>query len=240
DCCTNFGTQIWQPFSDFRVQWNTISVVDPLATIPFAIFLILAARFGKTIPMRAVLAWAGVAWFVGYVGVYASWHKVDADRIFKQTLQDRGIHYQRFMTNPTIFNNVVWHGVAEGDTAFYYGLYGFKDKTERYVPFTVLPKNHYLLKDIPRDDRAYHFLRWFSNGYYNVQRYNGDTLLVNDLRFGLLGDTLRDHNYVFRFLLFKNEKGEWDVKQNNRNRESIQESERSFGVLWKRIIEGRE
>ena len=240
DCCTNFGTQIWQPFSDFRVQWNTISVVDPLATIPFGFFLILAARFVKTVPMRAVLAWTGVAWFVGYVGIYATRHKWDADRIFEQTLTDRGIQYQRFMTNPTIFNNIVWSGVAEGDTAFYFGLYGFNDNAERFIPFSVLPKNHHLLNHIPKDDRALRFLRWFSDGYYNVMPYNGDTLQVNDLRFGLLGDSIRGSNYVFPFLIFKNEKGEWDAKQNNKNRSSVKSSEDSFQQLWERIVEGRE
>lgn len=235
DCCTNFGTQIWQPFSDFRVQWNTISVVDPLATIPFAIFLILASRFERTVPFRTVLTWTGVVWFVGYVGVYASWHKVQADRIFKQTLADRGIHYQRFMTNPSIFNNIAWYGVAEGDTAYYYGMYGFRDKRERYAPISVLPKNHTWLERIPSNDRAYSFLRWFSNGYYNVTPYNGDTLQVNDLRFGLLGDTLQGANYVFPFLLYQNEKGEWDTKQNNRNRSSVKGSEDSFGKLWERV-----
>lgn len=239
DCCTNFGTQVWQPFSDYRVQWNTISVVDPLATIPFALFLIIAARFNRTNPLRAVIAWAGIAWFVGYVGVYASWHKVQADRIFEQTLQERGIQYNRYMTNPTIFNNIVWHGVAEGDTAFYVGLYGFNDTGKEFIPMSVLPKNHYLLKDIPSDGRALCFLRWFSNGYYNVAPYNGDTLQVNDLRFGLLGDSIRDNNYVFPFLLFKNEKGEWDAKQNNKNRSSVKSSEDSFGELWKRVVNGR-
>lgn len=239
DCCTNFGTQIWQPFSDFRVQWNTISVVDPLATIPFGICLIVAAKFNKTARLRAVFAWLGVAWFVGYVGIYASWHKAQADRIFKQTLEKRGIQYHRFMTNPTIFNNIVWSGVAEGDTAFYVGLYGFNDVGKEFVPMSVLPKNHHLLAHIPPDARAPRFLRWFSNNYYNVTPYNGDTLQVNDLRFGLLGDSIRGNNYVFPFLIFKNEKGEWDTMQNNRNRSSVKGSEESFQKLWERIVDGR-
>ena len=155
DCCTNFGTQVWQPFSDFRVQWNWISVVDPLATVPFGLALVIASRFIRTSKTRAFITWAGILWFCGYVGPYAIWHKVNADRIFEQTLRDRGIQYRRYMTNPTIFNNIVWYGVAEGDTAFYCGLYGFRDRTERYVPISVLPKSHHLLDGIPADDRAY-------------------------------------------------------------------------------------
>ena len=93
---------------------------------------------------------------------------------------------------------------------------------------------------IPADDRAARFLRWFSDGYYNVLPYHGDTLQVNDLRFGILGETLRGDNYVFPFLLFKNEKGEWDVKQNNRNRERMEENKKSFAELWNRVTEGKD
>jgi hypothetical protein len=35
--------------------------------------------------------------------------------------------------------------------------------------------------------------------------------------------------------LFKNEKGVWDIKQNNRNKESVEDSERSFSELWARV-----
>lgn len=139
------------------------------------------------------------------------------------------------MTNPSIFNNIVWYGIAEGDTAYYFGMYGFNDTGKRFTPISVLPKNHELLDPIGHDTRAGYFLRWFSNGYYNVGPYNGDTLQVNDLRFGLLGDSLTDNNYVFPFLVFKNDRGEWDIKQNNRNRSSVKGSEASFEGLWKRI-----
>ncbi len=234
DCFTNFGTQIWQPFSDFRVQWNSVSVVDPLATFPFALCLLVASRFSRGSSLRINWNWAGIIWFCAYLG-YTMWHKSVANRIFEQTLQAKDIRYHRYMTNPSIFNNIVWYGVAEGDTAYYFGMYGFNDREERYTPISVIPKNHDLLDPAGPDTRAGYFLRWFSNGYYNVIPYNGDTLQVNDLRFGLLGDTLTGTNYVFPFLAFKNEKGEWDIKQNNRNRSSVKGSEASFGRLWERV-----
>jgi hypothetical protein len=50
---------------------------------------------------------------------------------------------------------------------------------------------------------------------------------------------LRGKNYVFPFLVFKNESGEWDIRQNNRNKENMALSKRSFSDLWLRIKEGR-
>ena len=34
DACTSYGTQLFWPFSNERVTWNNISIVDPLFTIP--------------------------------------------------------------------------------------------------------------------------------------------------------------------------------------------------------------
>lgn len=234
DCFTNWGTQIWQPFSDLRVQWTTVSVVDPIYTVPFAALLWVASRFARSSRPRMVLAWAGIFWSCLYLG-YTYWHKRQVGALFEAALAERHIPYQRYMTGPTIFNNIVWYAVAESDTAFYFGQYGFNDPQPRFTRISQLPKNHGALAHIPDDDRALHFLRWFSNGYYNVIPYQGDTLQVNDLRFGLLGDTLVRDNYVFPFLLYKNERGVWDIHQNNRDQSNAEEAKRSFGKLWQRI-----
>ncbi|MCB9353652.1 MAG: metal-dependent hydrolase [Saprospiraceae bacterium] len=235
DCFTNWGTQVFQPFNDYRVQWNTVSVVDPICTLPFLICLVVASRIARGKRLRAVWNYAGLAWFCGYLLIYTLWHKSLVDRAFEQALQEKGLHYTRFQTNPTIFNNIVWAGTAEGDTAYYFGLYGFNDRKPGFNSISTIPKYHNRLDVIPPHDRVYRFLHWFTNDYYNVLPYSGDTLQVNDLRFGLMGDTLRGNNYVFPFLVYKNGKGEWELTQNNRNRENLEASERSMGELWERV-----
>lgn len=235
DCFTSWGTQIWQPFSDLRVQWCTVSVVDPVATVPFLVFLIIASRFRRENRLRQVWNWVGLAWFCGYLMLYTLWHKSVVTRIFNQSFQAKKLEYHRLYSNPTIFNNIVWSGLAEGDTAYYFAQYGFNDATPMVKRISTIPKNHQMLDHIPKDDRALRFIRWFSDGYYNVVPYRGDTLQVNDLRFGLLGDTLRGNNYVFPLLLFKNAQGAWDIKINNRNAEHMEENKHSFGDLWKRV-----
>lgn len=235
DSFTSWGTQVFQPFGDLRVQWATISVVDPLATLPFMLLLIAAAGFNINDRRRRWFNIAGLAWFCGYLLVYTTWHKAAAVGVFEKSFQAKNIHYQRLYVTPTIFNNIVWTGIAEGDTAYYYGMYGFNDREAMVQRISTIPKNRQLLAEIPEDSRALKFLRWFSNGYYSVAPYHGDTLQVNDLRFGILGDSVRNNNYVFPFLLFKNEKGIWDVKPNNRDKGHVEDSKRSFGELWARI-----
>ena len=40
DACTSYGTQLLWPFTDYRVAWNNVSVVDPLFTLPLLALLI--------------------------------------------------------------------------------------------------------------------------------------------------------------------------------------------------------
>lgn len=234
DCFTNFGTQIWQPFSDARVQWTTVSVMDPLYTVPFGLLLVAATRLERGNALRSWLTWAGILWSCGYLG-YTYWHKQRANGLFEEALQSKNIAHQRLMTGPTILNNIVWYGVAEGDTAYYFGQSGFNDCIPGFDSISVLPKNHGLLNHIPPDTRALQFLRWFTNGYYNVMPYRGDTIQVNDLRFGLHGETLQNKNYVFPFLLYQRPDGEWEVYQHNRSPQDPAVFKKYLRELWERI-----
>ena len=42
DACTSYGTQLFWPFSDERVSWNNVSIVDPLFTIPIGILIAIS------------------------------------------------------------------------------------------------------------------------------------------------------------------------------------------------------
>ena len=234
DCFTNWGTQIWQPFADTRVQWTTVSVVDPIYTLPFLLFLLAVPFLTRERRLRRILTWAGIIWGCGYLA-FTYWHKTLVNNGFEAKLATENTAYSRYLTGPTIFNNIVWYGVAEGDSAYYFALWGFNDRPPGFTGLSTIPKNHDLLRHIPPDSRALHFLRWFTDGYYNVLPRDGDTLQVNDLRFGLLGDTLSGNNYVFPFLLFKNAQGEWDVVQDRRAQQDPEKGKASMQALWERV-----
>jgi len=51
DAHTTWGTQLFWPF-DLRLAYKNIFVIDPLYTLPFLIFLILALRLKRTDPKR--------------------------------------------------------------------------------------------------------------------------------------------------------------------------------------------
>ena len=41
DCFTPYGTQLFAPFSNYRIAFNNISVADPFYTIPFLLCMII-------------------------------------------------------------------------------------------------------------------------------------------------------------------------------------------------------
>ena len=55
DCMNSYGTQVFLPFSDYRVRWNALFIVDPLLLFPLAIGLLWGrARRGV---MAGLLIW---------------------------------------------------------------------------------------------------------------------------------------------------------------------------------------
>ena len=65
DACTTYGTQLLWPFSDDRVAWNVISIVDPLFTLPLLAAVALGVR------AKRVNAWprVGLIWLFAYLGI---------------------------------------------------------------------------------------------------------------------------------------------------------------------------
>ena len=43
DACTNYGTSLLWPFSEMKVAWNIVSVIDPVFTLTLAVLLIYSA-----------------------------------------------------------------------------------------------------------------------------------------------------------------------------------------------------
>ena len=70
DACTSYGTQLFWPFSDYRVAWNNVSVIDPLFTLPLLSLVILAA-----VRQRRRFAVAGLVWALGYLTIGVVQHQ---------------------------------------------------------------------------------------------------------------------------------------------------------------------
>jgi inner membrane protein len=180
DSCTSYGTQLFQPFSDYRVALNNISVVDPIYTTPFLICVIIAGMFTRNSSKRRIVNWVGIGISCAYL-LFTGYNKLRIDKIFEKSLAEQGIQYNRFRAAPTIFNNILWQGTAEGDTTFYYGEYSFFDAEPKILEFMEYPKNHDLLSKY-EGNRDVEILKWFSDNYYWIEEKPNGVLQFNDLR----------------------------------------------------------
>lgn len=231
DCFTVYGTQLFQPFSDYRVSWDNISVADPAYTIPLALGFLIAAFISREKRARRIANWAGIALSSSYM-VFTFYHKAEFNEIFTESLERENIKYQRMMSGPTILNNALWLGVAEGDTAFYHGYYTFFSENKRVENFNTIPKHHELLKGY-ENDRTLKILKWFSKGYYNVIVRRDGRLQYNDLRFGSFEEGFKDENaYIFKFILDEKD-GKLNAKQ---SREGRKINGDAFGKYVDRVL----
>ena len=41
DACTSYGTQLFWPFTNERVAWNVVSIIDPLFTLPILLLVVI-------------------------------------------------------------------------------------------------------------------------------------------------------------------------------------------------------
>ena len=197
DCFTAFGTQIFQPFSDYRVSFDNIAVVDPLYTVPFLICLIIASNRKRNTRGRAIANWLGIGISSAYM-LLTLVNKMHVDNVFEKALVNRGIERERCRTTPTIFNNLLWACTAEGKDNYYAGQYSIFDTDPNLHYLSVIPKQdsvHQLLKA----EREYQILEWFANGY--LAAFPVDSVIyLSDIRFGGMGDTIRDYkDLVFSF-----------------------------------------
>ncbi len=197
DCFTMYGTQLFAPFSDVRISWGTISVADPLYTIPFLVCLLIAARFQRYELKRRVWNYSGIAISSLYM-TFTVINKQNVNKAFETALTEQGIDVNRFVSNVAIFNNLLWSCTAESDSCYYVAQYSIFDEVP--IQFNRLEKNHHLLKDIDTDYTV-NKLRWFSDQYFTVIPID-DKLQFNDLRFGTFsGQGQGADDYIFKFLL---------------------------------------
>ena len=231
DCCTTYGTQVFQPFSDYRVAFNNVSVVDPIYSFPLFIGVLLAAYMTRESPKRKWFNYAGLALSSIYL-VFTFWHKHQVNTVFEESLANHEIEYSRYMTGPTILNNQLWHCVAETEDGFYQSLYSINDEPAIIPTLNYFPKNHDLIAKYD-GQRVPETLKWFSDGYYTILVQEDGTMQLNDMRFGAMGDKAeKPEDYVFRFLL-TDENGELQATQTRDAPEgSLSET---FAILYNRI-----
>jgi inner membrane protein len=113
DSCTTFGTLLLWPFSDARIAWSNVAVVDPLVTAPIAA-LVLAAIWRR----RALYARVALVWVCGYLllGVAQGQRAAAAAAALAF---DRGHDPVRLESRPALGSTLLWKTIYEYRGRYY-------------------------------------------------------------------------------------------------------------------------
>ncbi len=216
DAFTTWGTQLFWPF-EYRVSFKNIFVVDPLYTIPFLIFVILAMFYKRTHPKRKKFNLFGLYISTTYmiITLVLKWYTYN---VFQTNLENQHISYKEIQTKPTPLNSILWAANVETENSFLIAYYSLLEKDDT-ITFLEFKKNHHLLGKMKNDPLLSRLIK-LSKGCYTIEK-NDNKLFFNDLRFGQLNVGNDTNRFVYSYELFYNDKGILTAKERERNMEEV-------------------
>ena len=181
DACTSYGTLLFWPFSDERVTWNNISIVDPIFTIPILILLGIAIKTKKRI-----FSFFAIGWVIFYLSLGFFQYERTLSAAFKLA-DSRGHNPERMTLKPSFGNLILWKSIYQHEDTFYVdAIRSVQSITwclgdsirifdyENHLP--NLDKESQQSKDIER-------FRWFSQNYLG---YDKEKSLITDIRYSMI------------------------------------------------------
>ena len=226
DANTTWGTQLFWPL-EYRIAFKNIFVIDPLYTLPFLVFLVLAAFQKRESPKRIFYNHTGLLISSSYL-ILTFLLKGLAYNQFEEALNTQQIAYLALETKPAPLNTVLWSANVETKENYLIGNYSFFDSEP--IHFEAYPKNHELLGDLAQDEKVQRMIA-ISKGWYTITE-KGGRLFYNDLRFGLLSLKPKAQNFVFQYEIETNNLGEVTFKETIKSRE---DAKQLLNNLWVRL-----
>ena len=181
DACTSYGTQLFWPFSNERVTWNNISIVDPLFTIPILILVGTAIKTRKRLFSFFAIGWATFYLSLGFV----QYERALSTAI--ELAHSRGHNAERLTLKPSFGNLILWKSIYQHEEKFYVdAIRTVRSSTwcsgenirmfdyQYHLP--SLDKDSQQRKDIER-------FRWFSQDYLGFDK---EETLVTDVRYSMI------------------------------------------------------
>ena len=190
DYLTTYGASIFWPISSYRIELNTIAIVDLFFTLP-ALVMVIIFLFKKA-ENRKILRNSAFFYILVYLSLTGI-NKAYINQHFKESFSKEN-RIIRMRTSPMPLTNFLWMGLIETEDGIYEGYHSIFDSSA--IDFNMLSANHEYL-DVYHNNSKVQKLIEFTKDWYIVDKIE-DTIYVNDLRFGKPG--VSEHaQYVFRF-----------------------------------------
>ena len=181
DACTSYGTQLFWPFSNERVTWNNISIIDPLFTIPALILLGIAIKSKKKV----------FSFFaIGWITFYLSLGFVQYERTLSAAIElanSRGHNAERLTLKPSFGNIILWKSIYQHEETFYVDAIRTVESSSWCSGESIRIFDYqYHLPNLDKESqqkRDIERFRWFSQDYLG---FNEDLNLVTDIRYSMI------------------------------------------------------
>ena len=164
DSFTSYGTQLFLPFTDWRVSFDSISIIDPVYTITLLGGVLLSVLVYKESGKRRTLPNnLGIILSSVYL-LFTMANKQHIQQVFYDQLEEQNIPSFRLLTVPVAIGNAIWYGVAKDHDHLHIGKYSKLDKNK--IEFHSFPINDQLLEGL--DEKLVDRMKWFAQGFYTV------------------------------------------------------------------------
>jgi inner membrane protein len=167
DAFTTYGTQLFLPFNDYRVSFDSINIVDPFYTLPLLIGLIISV-----FQRRSKIKWQSsnrLGLFISSLYlIFTLVNKEQVNKVVRSELEKQEIKYNSLKSIPVGLGNFSWYGLARSNDTLFLGKYSILDREAIY--FHSFPINSHLLEEINSD--LAERLVWFAQNYYTVAKVN--------------------------------------------------------------------
>jgi len=130
DACTTYGTYWLWPFTDARIAWNVIAIIDPIFTLTLVVLTVVAC-----IRCACWLGRLSVVFAVLYLSL-GVWQRERAYDAMAILAEQRGHRPTRMLVHPTIGNIILWRSLYEKDDRIYVDAVniGIFDRVPHYYP----------------------------------------------------------------------------------------------------------
>ena len=186
DSCTSYGTQLLWPFSDYRVAWNNMSIVDPLYTL-----LLIAAVIAAALRKSPRLARAACAAAIGYLLIGVA-QRERAEAVGRAVASERGHTVHSVEAKPAFGSLLLWKTIYEHGDRYYLDAVRIGLRTTRYsgediAKLDVRSALPWLRPD-SQQARDIERFRWFSGGFVAVDPKRANHII--DIRYSMRPDRI--------------------------------------------------
>jgi inner membrane protein len=182
DACTTYGTQLLWPFTDLRVTWAVVGVVDPVPTLAWVVGVGLALWRGRQGAARA-----GLALGLAYLGLGGVQH-LRARQVQAELVASRGHTATRAEVKPTLLNLLIWRSLYIDNGVIHADALRMGTTPQVYPGASVPLLSHDPLAPSPPEGsvqaRDLARFTWFSDGWVAVHPNHPN--VAGDARYALV------------------------------------------------------